>query len=371
MLKNEKLTVSELERSLSLRAGISKGPSSFRRDIEKYLRTFREVWIGEARALVPGTESVSAPIFMAIVNPCEQLLGSLRRTKEDRAYWSRRKNPRQEMISRQTTTVAFDDEESSFMDDEDEEHESVLPILDSARSSPEVKAMIRGRKPGEVLFGFRGMLSPGPGETWTTDIRFTTFNKDWICAIEWRGAFNDPSENTTEPIILGFASRRDFYRSAMLLLSALTFPWWCFIAGSAEIYPVGRKRPPAPHLKAIEICCRRDASTDRIGDDDTETSAWAEVLPRLTDEELLKVIRKIDLSDLPGSQARWMSEHGVDVEDAVYCETSDLLATFQGSVNRNPTCRSVLYRERRQAKKSARATSTRKRRRAPKELRGR
>jgi hypothetical protein len=341
MLKHKKLTVSELEQSLSLRAGISKAPRSFRRHIEEYLRTFCEVSVGGARALIPGTESVSAPIFMAIVNPCEQLLGSFRRTNEDRSYWAHRKKPRQAKISRKTASVAFDDEESTVMDEDedggDQEYQSLLPILDSARRSPEVKAIIRGRKPGEVLFGFRGMLSPGLGDTWTTDIRFITFNKDWICAIEWRGAFNDPSENATDPIILGFASRRDLCRSIMLLLSALSFEWWCFISGNAKIYTVGKKRPNRSYLKAIEICCRRDASPERMGNDDSEWSVWAKVLPRLSDGELSEVIPRIDLSDLAGSQKRWLREHGVDI-DEIEDEESALLSTFPSQVD-CPNCK--------------------------------
>ena len=137
--------------------------------------------------------------------------------------------------------------------------------------------MTRRRKPAEALFGFRCLFTPGPGETWTTDIRFTSFNSDWICAVEWRGAFNDRSENTSLPVILGFANRRDLYRSTMLLLSQPR-EWWWFPSGQAEIYPAGRKRPPPHYLKAIQICCRRDGSSSRMEcDDDEQSSSWAEV----------------------------------------------------------------------------------------------
>jgi hypothetical protein len=51
----------------------------------------REVRIGDACALVSEAEEVLAAVFMAIVNPGEKLLASLRRTEEDYTYWSRRK----------------------------------------------------------------------------------------------------------------------------------------------------------------------------------------------------------------------------------------------------------------------------------------
>lgn len=318
--KKEIITVAEIERALGLHASVSKAPLNLRDAIEKYLATFREARVGEASALVSNDEEVPSSVFMSIVNPGDQLLASLRRTKEDRAYWSRRKQRTATKASVRKRRNADDDEES------EPEEESVLTALDRWSTAPGVKAVTRRRKPTEVLFGFRCSFTPEPGETWTTDIRFITFNEDWVCAIGWHGAWNDPSENTTLPIILGFANRRDLWRSIMLLLSQ-PHDWWWLPSGLAEIYPVGRKRPPAHYLKAIEICCRRDGSFSRMGDDDGESSYWADVLPLLTEDELMEVVARIDNSDLHGSQIEWMREHGVDEENVNY-DADALLGTF-------------------------------------------
>jgi hypothetical protein len=329
MSKSQDLTVYELERTLGIRAGVSKAPLRFRRAIEKYLGTFGEVRIGDACALVSETEEVSSPVFMAIANPGEQLLASFQRTQEDCTYWSRRKKRTSTNPLRGKDRNKYDDGESG------QEEYSVLAVLDSCRVAPEVKAVTRRRKPAELLFGFAGHLMLGPGMTWRNNIRFVTFNRDWICAIQWRDADDDLSENTTGMVILGFANRRDLHRSIMLLLSSRQpVTAALFFSGHAKIYAVGKKRPPAHYLKAIEICCRIDGYSQSFNvggymDDDSrnEASAWAEVLQLLTEKEIREVIPRINLSDLRNCQARWMCEHGADEEDVDYSADA-LLATF-------------------------------------------
>jgi hypothetical protein len=329
MSKNQNLTVYELERTLGIGAGIAKAPLRFRRAIEKYLGTFSQVRIGDSCALVSETEEVSSPVFMAIANPSEQLLASFQRTQEDCTYWSRRKKRTSTNPLRGKNRNKYDDGESG------QDEYSVLAVLDSCRMAPEVRAVTRRRKPAELLFGFAGHLMPGPGMTWGNNIRFVTFNRDWICAIQWRDADDDLSENTTGMVILGFANRRDLYRSIMLLLSShQPVTPALFFSGHAKIYPVGKNRPPLHYLKAIEICCRIDGYSQSLNvggyiDDENrnEASAWAEVLYLLTENEIQGVIPRINLSDLRKCQAQWMCEHGADEEHLDYSADA-LLATF-------------------------------------------
>jgi hypothetical protein len=347
MSKNQDLTVYELERTLGIRAGVSKAPLAFRRCIEEYLESFCEVRIGDACALVPEPEELSGEVFMAIANPGEKLLASFRRTEEDYTYWSRRKKrtSAKALKGRNRNECDDEDNECDYGDSGQEEH-SVLVALDSWRNDPEVKAVTRRRRPAETLFGFEGLFTPAPGPTWITNIRFVTFNRDWICVIQWRDSDDDLSEeNITGILILGFANRRDLYRSIVLLLSAQPANWLLFISGQAEISRVGKKPPTANYLKAIEICCRRDGSGGRMGGDDIESSAWAEVLPLLTESEIRKVVPRIDLSDLRGSQAQWMCEHGADPEDVDYSAAA-LLATFPRGVNRELSYRRVVSKKR-------------------------
>ena len=83
-----------------------------------------------------------------------------------------------------------------------------------------------------------------------------------------------------------------------------------------------------------------------MGDDDEQSSSWAEVLPLLTEDELREVVGRIDLSDLRGSQAQWMREHGVDTEEVGLDDGDALLGTFSKQADRTTSYRSVTPKKR-------------------------
>lgn len=380
MSKTQDLTVYELERTLGIGADISKAPVRFRRAIEEYLDTFREVRIGNACALVPEPEELSGEVFMAIANPGEKLLASFRRTEEDYTYWSRRKKSSSTKGLGRKDRSQCDDEENEYDDGySGQEEHSVLAALDSRRNDPQVKTVTRRRRPAEILFGFEGFLTPSPGPTWITNVRFVTFNKDWICVLQWKDSDDELSEeNITGILILGFANRRELYRSIMLLLSSHQQTAALFFSGHAKICPVGKRRPTANYLKAIEICSRIDgySRSFNVGgymDDDNrnEASAWAEVLPLLTEKEIREVVPRINLSDLRGSQVKWMCEHGVG-EENVDLDAAALLATFPREVIRELGYRLVASKKRRPPPLSSSVPpKDSRRKRAPKDLEGR
>jgi hypothetical protein len=370
MVKKSRFTLTELEQLLGIDRRPANTKSVLRREIRNYLETFREARIGKAWALLPQEEEVACNVFMALANPSQKLLSELQRTEEDSRYWSGQVKPAARIKSQSNDDedrVEEDEDEEDYRYDEDR---AILRILDSWRGSEELRPLTRGRRPAEVLFGFHCDFD-NMADTWTTDLRFLPFNNNWICGIAWRGAWNDYSENTSLPTILGFANRQALYRSIMLLASESHLDWWSSMEGQGETTIVGKRLPPAPYKDAIEICLPQLRVCRDIDHGDEISNPWGDILPRLTDKELRDVVPKIDTWSLAESQADWMRAHGVDVDEVGYGDSDALLATFSTKIDRTISYRSVVPRRKRTPVAQPHVTTTVDQTEAPPELKGR